>query len=385
MILTEHRTKRNKTKMSKALLLIIFNLCLSIDLIAQTDESIGQHLIAFTDGRVIVADILDEDKAYYRFQLRDYKGVLKKSSIVAIVPYDELVDSSYGEQDGLVILKNKEWFKADILEFNKDNVSFNTGESILNVSTKEVFKVFPDVRDIQEASDSLVHRKSIQSLGDHADINIEIKKEPKKRWYHITSFSVLNRSAFTDSFELNNSFFEDGSSKTIRGLGVQHVTGYHLNDYVGIGLGIGFLNYQINGTNREEYLPSIIPYFLEFRANASKKEVSPYFSLAAGFAKSYISPGLRELYGEFIPPRILDPNGEDIKANQRLFFHPAIGMKFKIKEASFFIDVGAHLTHVDLDIRSINCLGAGGGCFIGRPTEYEVKVSRVAIKLGVML
>ncbi len=371
--------------MTKTLLLTVFTLFLSIALFAQANEATGQSLIVLTNGRVIIAEILDEDKGCYNFNLRDYKGVIKKSSVVALMPYDELLDTANGGPKGLVILKNKEWFKADIVKINKRNVRFNTGGSIMNLWTEDVFKIFLDVQDIQEASDFLEQRRNAKTLAENGDFKLKIDKEPKKRWYHTTSLNVLNRSAFTDSIESDGSFTEVSDSKAIRGLGVQHVTGYQLNDHVGVGLGIGFSNYQINGSQNERYLPSVIPFFLEFRVNASKKKVSPYFSVAAGFARSYISPGLRKLYGEFIPPSVLDPNGEDIKANQRLFFHPAIGMKFNIKETTFFIDLGVQLTHVDLEINSISCGSAGTGCFFGGPFDYEVMVSRVAFKLGVML
>lgn len=62
------------------------------------------------------------------------------------------------------------------------------------------------------------------------------------------------------------------------GVGITYSLGVRFNQYLGIGLGFGFEDFEVN------WASEMIPAFAEVRGYLSKKKITPYYSLRAGLA-----------------------------------------------------------------------------------------------------
>jgi len=115
---------------------------------------------------------------------------------------------------------------------------------------------------------STVKRIVQQCKGDKK-ANVPFSQRPysfkETGWYHATRFTVLA-----------------GESGT--GVGFQHSTGFKLNRYAGIGLGVGVENF-----GPYDGVTATYPIFVELRGYLLPKKITPFYALGAGIglAKKY--------------------------------------------------------------------------------------------------
>lgn len=81
-------------------------------------------------------------------------------------------------------------------------------------------------------------------------------------WYHATRAAIL-----------------PGESGV--GLGIQHSSGFKLNRYMGLGLGVGVENFHPYDDNVATY-----PVFAELRGYLSPRHISPFYALGLGYGIS---------------------------------------------------------------------------------------------------
>ena len=115
------------------------------------------------------------------------------------------------------------------------------------------------------------------------------------------------------------------SSGAHLGYGFQNVLGYQFNRLVGSGIGVGYDGYYLS--NGESNVVSI---FAEYRGYLSKKNVSEYWTFAAGYGMPTAVKGetLTDLHGSYM-------------------VQPTIGFRFGASSRyNFFADLGFRLQQV---------------------------------------
>ncbi|NOT35882.1 MAG: hypothetical protein HOP11_00730 [Saprospiraceae bacterium] len=129
----------------------------------------------------------------------------------------------------------------------------------------------------------------------------------EKGFYNITSLKVNSGNNIYD--------------QTSFGYGVETVTGYMINKYLGVGVGVGYDYYG------EESYKAVIPVFTEARGYLLGKEKAYFYSIAGGY-----SWGLK------------DESYSITSAPGGWMFHPALGIRFGAKKHfNTSIDLGVRL------------------------------------------
>jgi hypothetical protein len=106
------------------------------------------------------------------------------------------------------------------------------------------------------------------------------------------------------------------------GLSLTHSIGYRFNQFLGVGAGVGIENFELGWGKR------VIPVFLEGRGYLSKKKISPYYAIRAGwgFALKYDDFNITEAKGGYM----LNPEiGYRFGANPHLNFTLGMGVRFQ--------------------------------------------------------
>ncbi len=117
------------------------------------------------------------------------------------------------------------------------------------------------------------------------------------------------------------------NSENIIDVGFQNITGFKFNRFLGVGLGIG-VDYYYGGSGQ-----TVMPIFAEARGYLKEKNVSPMYSLAAGYGIAF---------------KRNDFNITNTKGG--LMLHPAIGLRIGGSDnATFIIDLGFKIQHAQFE------------------------------------
>jgi hypothetical protein len=148
----------------------------------------------------------------------------------------------------VVHLKNGSIFRGKISEYQLEgNLSMHTWSGTqIQIPASKIRRVVQKCKD--EAPTTLVAppEYSFKTTG----------------WYHATRFNTY-------------------AGAGVMGLGVQHSSGLKLNRMLGIGVGVGFENFDPWDTDVATY-----PVFAEIRGYLLAKRITPFYALGAGYGIS---------------------------------------------------------------------------------------------------
>jgi len=223
-----------------------------------------------------------------------------------------------------------------------DNIYLKNGDILIGSIVQ--YSITDDVViELRNGNELTVPRSAIERVEMSGSKSSSYRKHKEKQWYNQTSLRTLNG---LDAVWGDN----------IMGLGVQNVTGYQYNKWLGLGLGAGYDMYQIDSRQ------AIIPVFTELRGHVLDGKVSPIYSIAAGIG--------------------FGVNNEDnaiTKIKPGFMWNPSIGFSVQGKDnSSFIIDLGyqfQYITYIiDGDVWNPNIIR----------TEQDYHFKRLALRLGLM-
>ncbi len=148
----------------------------------------------------------------------------------------------------------------------------------------------------------------------------------------------------------------DGSrANEIPGYGFSFLTGYRLNRFAGLGIGVGYDKYIDDSSE------AVIPVFAEISGYAIPKNTSLSYSLAVGYSFAKTD----------------DDNTRLVNAEGGLLVYPAIGLRFGKNRLKYTIDLGykfqnASFTYLDPWIGSTR-------------SEQNLRYKRLTLRFGVMI
>lgn len=177
----------------------------------------------------------------------------------------------------VIYLNNGNIVKGEIIEL-KENISVK----IQSVNGEVYEYKMTEVRDIKNNGDPIM------------------PKQPKRAKY--TKYTE-QETKYWYSAEASSGISLIYSERNI-GLAQFNVTnGYRFNEYLKVGLGIGFRYYIVNGRQRKSSNPWVFPIYLDVRGNFQSQEVRrivPYWSLDTGATIRdgfFVSPTLGLRFG----------------------------------------------------------------------------------------
>jgi hypothetical protein len=163
---------------------------------------------------------------------------------------------------------------------------------------------------------------------------------PEKGIYNVTTISFQGGAR-------PNSYFTPA-------FGLQHTTGYQWNRWIGTGLGLAVDSYDLDG-----YTRPILPIYAEARGYFFAKNVSPYYSAAAGYSVAFKneSQGIVQAQGSW-------------------YAHPAIGIRIGgSAHANFLADVGMKFQKARFTTN---------GWQAGDKNEYDYLFKRMTFRVGLI-
>jgi hypothetical protein len=243
------------------------------------------------------------------------KYILLSIILLFSIKHSFAQESKPSEQDK-VILKNHSQLEGQLIEVNKNWVVIKVGNIPFTINKKKIAGIYSQGEVL-----SLLPPPSqrIKNRNKAADTSLAIEgyrlvpiKETAKRGFYNAAYGTFR---FRDGGDLWNNDFSFGVSNTF---------GYQLNQFTGLGLGLGYFN-NTGFFGRG----NIIPIFAEYRGYLSDNKVSTYFSLATG-----ISFGTKDQFADYSSTK---PGS---------YFYPAIGFKSGSAQSSFMVDIGVRLSKV---------------------------------------
>jgi hypothetical protein len=239
-----------------------------------------------------------------------------------------------------VYLKNGSILKGEILKYNQgENLTLKIGDEqiivIQEANIKEIIQGEVDIRE--EGEETTINFPEIEPI---EKVPFEYKMEG---WYNTTYISF---------YAGNDGNTDDGNGNFKLGSGLHNVVGKQLNQFVGLGLGLGLDNYSRRGE-------TIVPLFAELRGYpiTGAKQLYYSFSLGYGFAFK------RESFG------IVDANGG-------YMIQPAVGLRLGTPDGTNVnIDLGYRIQKAFFREQLVN----------GDVDERNIIFNRLALRVGLTL
>jgi hypothetical protein len=116
-------------------------------------------------------------------------------------------------------------------------------------------------------------------------------------------------------------------AETHLGIGLENVTGYQFNRLVGVGLGVGYDNYYVTGTDA-----NVLSVFSAVRGYMSQHPTTGYYSFSGGIGF----------------PLVNTKDNLNLSGHRGGFLvHPAIGLRFGASaRMNFFADIGVKVQRI---------------------------------------
>lgn len=171
----------------------------------------------------------------------------------------------------------------------------------------------------------------------------------RKREYLKNGFYNITYGKLLFSNYNQNNYFYGSYTHNAQVVAIENVSGFQLSQYVGLGIGVGYM--------RLGYNSATIPVYTEFRGYFSDQKHSAYYNLGIG-----LNFGLKS------------PFSEDLTSKPGSYLQPAIGYKFGSDSCAFMVDLGLQFANVT---------------YINDTESYyskEIHTSqRIFLRLGIML
>lgn len=231
----------------------------------------------------------------------------------------------------IIVLNDNSKLVGELLEVSKRYIYIKVGTKVHTVNKNIVKKIFPRGQVITFLPKGKGNASAF------------FKKEKKKK-------ELLKNGFYNISYL--NFIIRDSNDGLLGGVGIQNVTGYQFSKNLGLGFGVGLINFDSFNEDNEAIL-----FFSEIRGYFTDKKISAYYSLAIGLN---------------VP---LKPESDfEVKTKVGNFVHPAVGYKFGNDRAAFMLDLG-------VQIASNGFVFDSGLMFFEERRSFQ----KVVLRLGVML
>ena len=143
--------------MKRCLTLIIILLSLNVLLAQQNNSLEGDQIVILIDGTIFRIKISKENPESVQCSKGGETFNLLKKNIRLYIPAN-LVDSTQLETESLIIFKNNDWLKAQILEVSQKAILLKCQGQISYFPTSKIYKIFPasneSIPDVEFLEDS---------------------------------------------------------------------------------------------------------------------------------------------------------------------------------------------------------------------------------------
>lgn len=337
------------------LLLIISSLSIGL-LKAQQDNSPQvEQIVVLKVGMLLKGNIELLDDKTILLSTNNGEIRIKRKDVHQTIPGDIFDTNKNVETESLVILKNKEWLKAQIFEVSERFVVLKSNGVVVSIPTSNIYKIIPLG---QKNLDTVDVYKNTET-NSHLDLSFDEKEDIQaKKMYNITYGAFL----------LNNNDDDfSGTGNTLAGTSVSHTTGYKFNPYFNVGLNVGYARYEHKnlaggfiegdcvfpsqfcgvGSYNTGYVNALTAG-LDLRGEIMQKKIRPYYTINVGFNYALLDKNIANRISTL---EKLDYEYEKSATESRLGhqFTPALGVQFKMKSMDLLVDLGYHMVNLNYD------------------------------------
>jgi hypothetical protein len=219
-----------------------------------------------------------------------------KLLIVILLTFPLLITAQTGNSD-VIYLKNGSILRGKIISISESqSLTLQLAEDTVRMKIPETMIK----KIIQEAPKTSAPRGQ----------RLPKPYEFSEKGFYKTIYAGLNPGAYSQN---------NWSNTRSLGFNASASFGYQFNRWYGVGLGAGVENYYFDH--------NLFPVFVETKGYWQKKNISPYHSLAVGYAFANAA------------------DAQSVKGN--LFVHPAVGYRFGASTSiNFFADLGLRIQEV---------------------------------------
>ena len=247
-----------------------------------------------------------------------------------------------------VILKNHSQVKGKIIEVNDRKVLLEVDNAPLTIHKSKIASVYFQGKIISFLPPNIRIKNGVKTTGlDNRGYRLVPEKETSKRGFYNVTYTTFQ---FRGSGDLGYNEF---------GFGVSNTIGYQIDQYTGLGIGIG---YHSNTTGI--FAGNIVPVYVEYRGYLSDNKVSTYYSFA---------------YGMSFGTRLENSLETSFSTKPGTYIYPAIGFKSGSDKSSIMVDIGLRFSEVTY---SYVVRGFGIGTSNIEETIYN---KGLVLRIGVML
>jgi len=334
-------------------LILIFWLCTPFFLSAQADATgPSKTVIVLEDGTAFEGVYAKWDTTVISLLVDGEILTLYTDKIVAQFPSSIISNSLDEGKESFIILKDKKWLKAHVLEVSQKFLLVENEEGRLKIPLSNLFKIYPSGLKFDHSQASLHSDESYLYKPLSSFVNYALKKEENKI-YNITYGQFIYRFAEDD-----RSFFRN--DRKIDGLGVQHVVGYRLSNFLGLGVNLGFANYQVDG-GFSDFIDcfncfgssirnvNVLSTGLSIRGDLNQNKVRPYYNIDFGFNKPLRNQNVTRDLDWFELNFEQEFNKEDSGSELGILFQPSVGIQFTLKSFDLLIDLGYQYTNLNYE------------------------------------
>jgi sRNA-binding regulator protein Hfq len=363
--------------MKNGIFFLFFSFIFCTALVAQQSDTVPGQQIIFLDNGTILTGVLEEvDRKIVRILNNDASLTIKKKKIKQLVPIDIYSDALTQNSESLIILKNKDWLKAEVQEVSQESVLLKSDTLLSRIPRSKIFKIYPPGQTSRRSEEFLQNTKEYNNL-DVASFDKEDQMQTKGSIYNISSILVMPRLVLSRD-----------------GFGIQHTTGYTFNPYFGLGVNLGITKYSNDFISIFEddrgfcidfcsFVQNVtaVSSGLSVRGEFNQRKIRPFYNIDFGFT--------RTIRGEETNRFILQIEGNDInnfdrkdsRPNLGYIFQPTIGMQINAKSLTLLFDIGFQFADVNYEPNGLVFKDDETFIFTSRNEEIRGFIFKVGIML----
>ena len=339
-------------------LLFLFVLCSFCigNLVAQTEDvEIQEYIFVLKNGILLKGKIEKINDNTIQVSKGNKTFLIDKKNIQQTITENMTSGNKEIETESLVILKNKDWLTAQVLEVTYKSTVVKSDGVISRFPTSKIFKIYPLEQEDSNAVELLENEDSysyLDILSTKKENEQEVSTKAKRNFIHITYGTYMPRV-----IESN-------------GYGIQHTSLYKFNQTFGIGLNLGFVNHEIDLLRFSDFDPvictgrpcgisnffagptnlSALTAGLTFRDEFGQKKSKFYYSIDFGFNKALRNKEVENSIRQIVErSEDLTFDKKESRAKLGYVFQPSIGMQVSLKSLDLVFDLGFQFANLNYE------------------------------------
>lgn len=272
---------------------------------------------------------------------------INKRDIAHRIPGNIFTNPVESPSESLVILRNKKWIKAQLLEISSNKIVMKNNGVASTFPASKVLKIYAS-----NQSEILIDQEDVYTSFDEFGIELQEVEDQDQdnRKYNITNVGYILLQNF-ENLKIEDLDITDGFS-------VQHTIGYKMNQYFGVGLHLGFTYYQtvegmVEMSDCFPFCPSnvnaessAISSGISIRGDFAQKKIRPYYNVDFGFSRTLRGESLNFQIAQFERNSGMQFDKTASRPKLGYMFHPAIGMEFKLMSMDLLCDFGYQIANL---------------------------------------